>query len=357
MLAVACGGLSRRELEPPGGAASDAGTIASASDEFTACLNFVRTVCNKLFFECRGAPDADEPCPPSVDSSCPNRYFSPGATVDVASLVSCAGAWRSATCDDLRAGKRPDCVPRGTFDDQAACVFGAQCASGFCAASTEPDGSPGCGTCMPVAHEGEACATGAVHCADGLECHGTCTPSAPFGLPPLAACDGFNNCTSGYYCLELPGDDGPRCHPPPALGDACPLDIPYCAGNCDMNGVCMAAPILGNACALGGNAAHTCETGLRCDLTTPGGPTCTRLLHLGAPCRPLNADFSSGGCERGALCHCDDAACESGTCVVRREAGAPCDGPYDVCIAGTSCEAGRCKPSGLQQRFASACGG
>ena len=338
-----------------GGATATDGGATSTDGEFSACVSFVRAVCNKLFYECRGAENVAEPCAPSVDSSCPNRYFSPAATATSAELVSCAAQWRDASCDDLRAGIRPDCVPHGVSADGAACVFGAECASGYCAAGTAPDGTPSCGSCVPVAREGDDCSQGDVHCDDGLECRGTCVPAAPFGLPPGAECDALNQCTSGYFCLELPGDDGPRCEPPPEVGEACPLDTPFCTGNCDADSVCEAAPGVGSPCALGGTDAHVCSFGLRCDLTAPNVPTCAPPLGLGDPCRPLNADFSSGGCESGTLCHCDDSACESGTCVKRRDEGAACDGAHDVCMAGTRCDGGVCKAFGLQPRFASAC--
>ena len=341
-----------------GGGASggDDGTTTRA--ELEACLYFVRAVCNKVFFECNGAPNSTSPCPPSTDSTCPDRYFLPGSTADVKTLIACANDWTLASCDDIKSGRRPDCLPRGLEDDGAACVFGAQCASGYCAASTNPDGSPGCGACVPLAKEGEDCSSGKVHCFEGLVCQGgTCVPGPAFGLSPGAPCDRLGSCASGYYCLELTGDAAPRCQLAPAVGEACPLDTPYCDGNCNTDGLCVAAPRKGAPCALGGSDAHICELGLRCDLGAAGGPTCVPPLPLGAACTPLNADFSSGGCEKGALCHCDDTACESGTCVKRRDLGDSCGGAHDVCIAGTRCESGLCESAGPQGLFTLWCTG
>jgi hypothetical protein len=332
------------------------GEAATAAEELDACLYFVRAVCNKVFFECNGAPNSADPCPPATDSSCPDRYFSYGSRTDVTALVHCASEWTSASCDDIRAGQRPDCLPRGLIDDRQPCVFGAQCASGYCAASTNPDGSPGCGACVPLAFAGDDCSGGNVHCFEGLACiDGTCAPGPSFGLPPGAPCDRLGACADGYYCLQLPGDDAPSCQVAPAAGEDCPLDTPFCQGNCNADRVCEAAPGRNDACALGANDAHVCELGLRCDLSAPDGPICAPPLALGAACTPLNADFSSGGCSEGSLCHCDDGACASGTCVKRRDEGDSCDGPHDVCLAGTRCENGVCTSSGSQELYVRFC--
>jgi hypothetical protein len=351
--APASGGASGAPAS--GGAAGEDPTPALS--EVEACLFFVRSVCNKLFFECRGAPDDSAPCPPNIDSTCPDRYFSPGSTAEIATLVTCAAEWQAMSCDDLRNGVRPECIPHGERDEGDACVFGAQCSSGFCAAPTLSEGLPGCGTCERVVGLGEPCEGEPVRCADGLECHGSCEPSPPFGLPLGSACERLGQCASGTFCLTLEGEDSPSCQPAPRAGDECPIDTPYCEGNCDGDGVCRPAPTAGEPCALSANDAHICEDGLRCDLEAAAGPLCGAPLGLGDACKPLNADFSSGGCEPGALCHCADAACELGTCVRRRDLGETCDGEHDVCLAGTACEAGRCEPSGAQDRFQLACSG
>jgi hypothetical protein len=344
-----------------GGAPANAGAAGEsalpAPSEVEACLHFVRSVCSKLFFECNAAPDDPHPCPPSIDATCPDRYFLPGSNTDVPALLACAEAWQAMSCDDLRQGLRPECIPRGELGEEEACVFGAQCSSGFCAAPTLAEGLPGCGTCRRVVGLGEACDGEPVRCADGLECHGTCDPSPPFGLAPGAACERLGQCQSGFFCLTLAGAEESTCQPAPEPGDDCAIDTPYCEGNCDDDGVCRPAPATGEPCALSANDAHICDQGLRCDFEAGEVPRCTAPLALGETCRPLNADFSSGGCESGTLCHCIDAACEAGTCVRRRDLFASCDGEHDVCLGGTSCREGRCEPSGSQARFALACGG
>jgi hypothetical protein len=250
---------------------------------------------------------------------------------------------------------RPDCLPDGDIVDGEACVFGSECSSGYCASTTNPDGSAGCGECQPVVGELEACQGLPVHCAEGLECRGYCEPVQPFGLEPGSACGQLRQCVDGYYCLKLEGERAPSCQPAPELGERCPLEPLYCAGNCDDDGLCVAVPGYGEPCALTVTAARVCQDGLRCDLHAPDVPTCTALLTLGEPCKPLNADFSSGGCESGTLCHCDDLACEAGTCVVRRNLDEACGGEHEVCIAGTSCVDGVCASSGPQDRFSLAC--
>ncbi len=362
LLMAACG-RSRRTIAtidaaggaPNGGAAGE--SALPALDEVEACLSFVRTVCNKVFFECRGAPDDANPCPPNIDSTCPDRYFSEDSNTNVATLGACAGEWQAMSCDELRRGVRPECIPHGRREEGEACVFGSQCGSGYCAAPTRSDGSPGCGTCQRVVGLGEACEGEPVRCAEGLECHGACEPSPPFGLPPGATCERLGQCESGYFCLTLSSAEEPSCQPAPAVGDECPRDTPYCEGNCDADGLCRAAPTDGEPCALSANDAHICEQGLRCDPEAAGGPRCSPPLELGATCKPLNADYSSGGCAPGTLCHCADAACQAGTCVRLRDLGEACGLEHDVCLGGTSCVGERCEPSGSQARFRLACSG
>ena len=72
----------------------------------------------------------------------------------------------------------------------------------------------------------------------------------------------------------------------------------------------------GEACFF---AARSYEPAPQRGKSALAGPTCTRPLTLGDACTPLNADFSSGGCEDGSMLIAEetgspgddgDAACE-----------------------------------------------
>lgn len=171
-------------------------------------------------------------------------------------------------------------LPRGSLEDNAACVFGAQCASGVCSVRVGDEAYPACSTCHPRAAEGGQCEyTG--DCEDGLYCYGSsCQRKLGSGAPctldacvdglvcmhgvctkrpmPGNACEVNEDCYN-WFCADgtcqsydepLTEDDFGR------VGEACALGMRCLAGSCDYCGicnppredVCLPLPQVGEAC-------------------------------------------------------------------------------------------------------------
>jgi hypothetical protein len=212
------------------------------------------------------------------------------ATYDRSAAGQCLAFYEGATCSDVRAMREDvkfvaSCAQavKGKFANAGAtytdCYTDAQCASGRCSgAGAECPGmcigggatgqscsmDRGCAvgnycyygsiwpnnTCQPYANrpgENQACSPG-VGCQPGLYCSGYVSP-AQFGAckPQLAAgaCPTDPNATApGYGCFD--GTVGPL------VGSGEPCTLPdHCGPGlyCGLQGTCIRAPAVGDACS------------------------------------------------------------------------------------------------------------
>ena len=244
---------------------------------------------------------------------CQNQMALPGSGMTPAGLEACASAVEASPCEffDLPTA----CAFYGSLPGGAVCNEGFQCESGQCEASsfTVPPGQiwpyRSCGTCLPAAGVGQACAGSGtpVGCAANATCSGgdasasTCVPVTSGGVG--ATCDNGNKllCNEGLFCA-----DG-QCMPLADAGAPCD-DEPNPPGN---PGGC--APPLS---CVGEAGTSSCSVGAT-------GAFCTQHMD----CAP-GLDCVPGPCPGGQV------DCSSGTCgpVTWVGAGEPCDGFATRCL-------------------------
>lgn len=144
-----------------------------------------------------------------------------------------------------------------------------------------------------------------------------------------ATVNGFDNCKQGLVC----GGDGvcvaPCAEPKvPAIGEVCGQLLGCVEGAyCDLgelNPVCQALPIAGEACTSG---ESLCAEGLFCDASEPGKQVCTAPPGLGAEC----IEFT---CAEGLIC---DTTTMPNTCAALPKLGEAC--PVGACQAPSVCNA------------------
>jgi len=128
------------------------------------------------------------------------------------------------------------CQPKGTVGERCS----GQSVDLLCGAGLVCDGS----SCVPIAHEGDACSGPLSACAPGLDCEldakvageGVCRPVKP------PSCMNDGECERGFRCQpSQAGGDGTCVHPPyKKVGEACTFGLSECAGYCSLDGVCEA---------------------------------------------------------------------------------------------------------------------
>ncbi len=278
---------------------------------------------------------------PLFDTDCNALLALPGAGSVKAFLVACAAAIKSDPCTL----STPDACSyvSGTLAAGAACVDGAQCASGDCtfSSSGSADGGtstdPSCGTCAELIDVGGACDQGS--CGATAVCVGTATSSTcmtvTYGAAG-AACTGAAECEPAFFCDPTTQ----RCAAPGPEGSACGSYL-ECAAPlvCGSGNTCAQGAASGAACA----TTSDCGRGLGCD---PTSMTCIALAwasagevcSAAAPCLigicPLGGTSPTGVCPtvvaNGQPCPADAtstcdvfASCINGECAL--EDSAVCD--------------------------------
>lgn len=190
---------------------------------------------------------------------------------------ACASSLPSVSCDDFIARKLGSaCTIPGTRKEGEACGDNSQCASTFCAKSSDAS----CGTCASPTADGDPCKSGA--CSDGLVCGekkavcrkpGTGKPGD--SCAQLSDCDvahgsGCNDLSKSCMTLEIAESGGP-CGADsfaPSKYRVCPA-----AGTCSaaVNGQCTPAAADGESCSKDGPGCllpAVCISG-KCTLPAP----------------------------------------------------------------------------------------
>lgn len=214
----------------------------------------------------------------------------PGSGMTEGALATCADKFKSADCTLIQ-NEIPECVFKGTLENDAECTLGVQCKTGFCAYASQ---TATCGKCAPTVPVGGSCtgfecevpsfcdadtgkcinAPGAsgdctsFDCSGGLSCvNGKCTtPIAKDGACTAPAVDFENPCAQGFACI-----DG-KCALPAVTaktGEACAAPKTQC-----IDGECLASKCVANL-----------KEGAACDASADSPPFCEKpLLCLGGKC-------------------------------------------------------------------------
>ena len=251
------------------------------------------------------------------------------------------------------------CRPRGACPDDPCPYEDEICSEGRCVRQhfscdeTCPEGAA-CrdGRCVPGAIGGLPCTCDA-DCAEGC-IEGTCGGIGPIGCPcrsRLSCPTDVSDCVEGV------------CVARPMLGDACTPRGAACFGSACVEGVCARIPANQLGCA---NDSE-CAAGLECvragcrglfdcfnaciEPTFEGGPCALGSICLdGRVCREGVCRTPALGDPCAPLSDCGlEATCVSGACAPLPTLGEPCDA-LSQCAAPLSCDAGRCIEWGVVGR-------
>jgi len=319
------------------GAANGGSAGAIGNSVADACVAYAVALCERRN-ECNATPQNNANCL-STSFSCPDVVNSTGSTRSVAVLQACAVAYRTFSCDDLAAGKLPDCVTPGTLARGAPCKYPSQCSTLDCKTGA---GLP-CGVCALMVGEGESCGAADVDCLPEMHCEGgTCVklPSQGPAALPGQSCVG-RACVPDYYCEP----QSQLCTPEPSAGMSCETlacaSSAYCAPDTQQ---CQPLPGKDEPCGLGGYCAHD----LACD-TSKMPPLCTPLLGPGADCTGLG----NSACQSELRCLCPYGTppgmpCAKSSCYSVRLGGQACDDITSQCHPAFTCTAGKCVPKDSQ---------
>ncbi len=376
---TACGGSSAGSPTPGstgqggtvgagGQGGGPSGTGGTVTTELSSCLDYVRAFCQRQA-ECGGFRPVSEGCL-ATGNLCPDLLFSPGSTRTIESVLTCATALASRSCEDQQRGIYPPCATAGTRPTGSSCMFHGQCASDACSQH-----SKGCGTCLPMAGPGGACQQGVTACPDGYYCaSGVCNELASTWTPPeevvdysvtLPAgtlCTGRTSlCAPGLACMDDPNDsrEAGTCQTPPGVGQSCGylpggLLRALCAQGayCDSSLICRAGPGNGQACVEDSGGVKRCGAALLCV-----DNVCQARIPAGGACTFVYGILQDDLCEDGLVCACADASCSGGTCVALKQPGESCGGANTRCALGSECRSAQCVFTDQATLFAAACSG
>jgi len=233
---------------------------------------------------------------------CLDELSAPGTGWTGNSLESCVKARTALSCSGFFYAKpQPQaCEISGYTLTGAACLYGAQCGTGYCKIA----GGASCGTCTALGSTGAACTSS-------------------------ADCDGNLACTAAT---------GGTCQPPQPLNGTCDAITHPCAGGLDCTaGVC-AGPVDGGA------KCSTAAGGAQCDYNQgdycdPSSMTC--LAYTLSP--PATCGPATTLCTGGSTCY-------HSFCVSPVQPGAACDATMGLyCAPPSTCNGGTCSsPSAAQ---------
>jgi hypothetical protein len=368
---TAQGGTGATGVGGRAGAAGNA-TGGSAPTKTSSCVDYVLAACQRIA-DCSGYQPPLEDCTDQANL-CPDLFFSPGSTRTIDSMLTCANAFATESCDDLLRGVYPACATLGTLANGAACMFHSQCASGGCSQHGK-----GCGTCLAPAAAGASCQSGVNVCPQSYYCgsSNTCTARPSNWTPPTevvdltvplpagSRCTNYPTppCAAGLACVDDPNDAGSLgiCQTAPGVGQPCAAEpggqIAVCGNGayCDSSHVCRTSPSDGQPCVTDSLGDYTCgQTDLLCKGTAPG--TCQPWTPLGGACTITPLVLERGDCASGLFCGCAAATCATGTCVDLRQPGESCSDAGSRCTLGSECRSGQCVFTDQVTLFAGACG-
>ena len=260
-------------------------------------------------------PDAAT-CVAREAAACVTAQAAPQTAATPASVVACATALDSSTCDSMFAVAPPAaCLPQtGPLADGAACSYPAQCASAYCTAGN----TTLCGTCAAAPVAGASCATSGcgptmscvkatMQCQAPVAVGGACSKASP--CEETLACVGATQTTTGT-CMAEVATAGAACDPARKTGPDC-----------------------------SNTAGLACDTATKLCVALP-------LVAAGQPCGLVGTVETR--CLAGATCVIATGA-TIGTCVAPAADGAACDdtvGPE--CLAPARCVSGTCQLPGSQ---------
>ena len=299
-----------------------------APDPITpACADYARAYCakldqcgNKAAQRTFGSVDA---CVARASMRCVSAAAAPSSGSTAVTIDACTGTIPTASCAEWLEPEPVVCaISPGTLAKGAACAFGTQCASTYCAI---PLGA-GCGQCAAVPGAGDDC-TATRGCGPAnLRCDasgsGKCLPLGGASAP----CDASAPCLAGLDCVGA--------EPKKMTQGACQP----------------ARATLGAACDPARVAAPGCDRnqGLDCDKASL---QCVAVATAtaGAPC---GYDKTSGAftiCTGGSTCFASAASGATAVCVVAVVEGSACDtaaGPPCLtparCVAAPGGTSGSC---------------
>ncbi|HEX6764873.1 MAG TPA: hypothetical protein VF103_05330 [Polyangiaceae bacterium] len=321
-LASACGGESERVDEDgdhkggsagaskggssgstsTGGASgtSGGGSAGTPDDWRETCDRAPELICAKLdecaplFAALLFPPD----CRALYSQICADFANLPDTSLTPAIVLDCFAALAEMSCDDwLYNGELPaGCRFTGSRTIGSPCGNDAQCTTGRCSATFDA-----CGTCEPLAEEGEDCSV--AQCREGLRCNAdlVCAPPKRLG----DACRPDSSCESTMVCEAM------VCEKPPGVGEPCGMGALGCdlfqGAFCDFDSmVCEELEVSGE----GEPCAGICVAGTFCD-TSVTTPVCVRARAEGETCTTtgeLECD-SLLSCTGGVCTRLDPATC------------------------------------------------
>ncbi|HXK20784.1 MAG TPA: hypothetical protein VNG33_23395 [Polyangiaceae bacterium] len=329
------------------GGASSGSAGVNGNDLADACIAYALALCKRRG-ECEGRLQDAASCL-ATTFSCPDVVSSLGSTRTVATLQACALAYATFSCDDMLAGKLPDCVTPGTLPRGAPCQYPSQCSTLAC----KLDGMT-CGKCALMVGEQEACTAPDVDCLPEMYCDGTCVKRPTQGPVGEAGKPCTATCVTDYYCDPT----SKLCVPSPSVGMSCQtqatcVSTAYCAPDTQL---CQPLPAKDEPCAPDATGALVlCGHDLKCDFSKVpyacaprGGP--------GTPCSSPGQDV----CASGLTCMCPPetirgASCTTRACYALSLGNQPCDNVNSQCHPGFTCTAGKCQPLASQGLLQTSC--
>ena len=306
----ACGGQAGQEF-------------ATSSDVIAACAGTAHTSCS-ISDSCQGGwatltYGSLEACDERGAEACEKRAASAGKGYGVREIKTCEANQLAQTCEEWVGTLTPGCGFVGLRGNGAPCLYGSQCASGFCDEYRYYTTRNVCGVCATPPPEGGACNSscggdGMVSCVhDDGAATGHCVRLGARD----DACDKTAPCGTGLGCAIPSGETSGRCLPTMGdVGDACDDQVgPFC----------------------------DYRRRIYCNHSTS---TCTAAQNaaLGQPCGTL-ASGEIAQCVESA-CHAEQAEAVAGTCIAYLPDGAACTfGPGTIrqCAPPALCASGVCR--------------
>jgi hypothetical protein len=343
---IACGDDDDDGVKPPANSSSSGSSGADAAPapptEKSACEAYLDSYCAK-YDACSSVTNAGKLCL-GYKELCPEYYFLPGSTRTIENMVQCAKDIAALSCDQWRAGYRPDCQTDGTLDDDAGCVSSVQCKSGICSNNLDAR----CGNCAKTSTPDGPCDPTVQRqvCPRNYTCvKNVCKP---IDVKPLAEGQPCNVtgavCGEGLTCYAAGGGDGTeRCAKPTSNqcgAAACDSTQSYCRAFDDGGVTCVPFKQNGEACD---NAGQQCNSATAyCKLTSAEIGTCTAYPKVGEPCGQT-AGGAYVSCAPEVTCVITDKTANTGVCTTPGGRGAACS-DTQPCKRILACRNGTCQP-------------
>ena len=256
----------------PGGTSAQkacADNAASYCKQLETCAPFLVTVQygDELTCESRQTP------------GCLDALAAPGTGWTGDDLEACVAARTALDCNTFLHGKPAPAACRitGQVATSQACLYGAQCGTGYCRIAT---GST-CGNCVTLGATGAPC-TNSSDCDGNLLCAGSGTCQPPSSAS--STCDATHPCVQGTTCLGgtcvAPGGPGAMCSAANKGADCDYYQGAYCDGT---SSKCTAYTIAQPGDPCGSATPTVCAGDSTCTLSL-----CVAPVADGTACDPQN---------------------------------------------------------------------